>query len=187
MTLSSLSTMRYRDYKNFASGQCYHLYNRGEGKQDIFLDDDDRRFFLMRLKEYLWPDKVQTKPSIGGYIRKPLPPGSFNLLAYCLMPNHFHLLIKQLTNLSISKLIARVCTSYSVYFNKKYERVGHVFQDQYKAVLVEHDSYLTWLSAYIHENPKVAGLVSNLEDYTWSSYKDYLGLRQGTLCNKNLF
>lgn len=118
--------------------------------------------------------------------RKPLPHGAFTLFAYCLMPNHFHFLIRQNLQNSVSEFIKKICTGYSKYFNKKYKRVGHVFQDQYKAVLVEHDNYLTWVSAYIHQNPKIAGMVVSLDEYSWSSYKDYLGLRQGKLCSKDL-
>jgi putative transposase len=101
------------------------------------------------------------------------------------MPNHFHLEIRQNADIPISKLIAKVCTSYGKYFNKKYEKVGGLFQDAFKAVHIESDSQLLWLSAYIHNNPKVAGLIENLKDYQWSSYPDYAGLRQGTLCDKN--
>jgi len=178
--------MKNRDYKEFAANQFYHIYNRGQGKGDIFLDNADRKFFLLRLKENLWPEQATITPSPGGYIRQLLPSKSFCLHCYCLMPNHFHFLLEQTSNLPISKLFAKVCTSYSKYFNKKYDRVGHVFQDQFKAVLIDNDIYLTWLSAYIHQNPKVAGLVNNLEEYQWSSYLDYIGKRSGKLCKKDL-
>ena len=187
--------MNNRDYKKFAPNQYYHIYNRGVGKQDIFLDDEDRKFFLLRLKESLFPETQKTAvwklPDgrlLGSahtpYVRKMLPANSFSLLCYCLMPNHFHFLIKQAGLTPISKLISKVCTSYSKYFNKKYTRAGHVFQDKFKSVLVVDDSQLLWLSAYVHNNPRVAGLVKDLKDYQWSSYLDYVGARQGTLCEK---
>ena len=182
--------MKNRDYKNFVQGGYYHLFNRGNGKQDVFLDDEDRKFFLFRLKENLFP-KSPEGCLLGGsqahtpYIRKILPPGCFTLLCYCLMPNHVHFLIRQNTELPISKLIGKVFTSYSKYFNTKYERVGHVFQDRIKAVRVENDSQLMWLSSYIHNNPKVAELVFDLKDFQWSSYLDYIGIRNGTLCDKD--
>ena len=184
--------MKNRDNRNFAKNGFYHIYNRGNAKQNVFLDDEDRSFFLYRLKEnlprlaegaLLQGASLVAEPS-GRYIRKTLPPGCFSLLSYCLMPNHFHFLIRQNTELSISKLIGKVFTSYSKYFNAKYDRVGHVFQDRFKAVLIETDSQLLWVSAYIHQNPKVAGLVEDLVNYKWSSYPDYLGLRNGTLCEK---
>lgn len=182
--------MKYRDYKEFAPGNYYHVYNRGNGRQEVFLEEQDYSFFLRRLKENIVPEKVpfslRRAPSPGGYIRKQLPPQVFTLICYCLMPNHFHLLIRQNAELPLSKLVLKVCTSYSKYFNRKYDRVGHLFQDQYKSVLVEIDSQLLWLSAYIHQNPKVAGLVGDLKDYPWSSYLDYVGQRGGTLCNKEV-
>ncbi|MCL5667091.1 MAG: transposase [Patescibacteria group bacterium] len=190
--------MKYRDYKVFAPGGYYHVYNRGVAKTDIFLDDDDRKFFLFRLKEYLFPlkglfkGKRQNLP--GGaaivaethtpYKRKMLPPDSFSLLCYCLMPNHFHFLIRQEGVLEVRKLLAKVCTSYSKFFNQKYGRVGSLFQDAFKAISVENDPQLLWVSSYIHNNPKTANLVDNLTDYPWSSYLDYIGKRQGTLCDK---
>ena len=171
--------MRYRDYKIFRQDHDYHVYNRGVNKQDIFLDDDDRKSFIFRLRESLYPEYINSR-------RKPLPSGSFSLLSYCLMPNHFHLLVAQNLLTPVSELLRKVCTGYSKFFNKKHERVGHVFQDQYKAIRIDNDSYLTWVSAYIHQNPKIAGLVEKLEDYPWSSYVDYLGSRKGTLCTKDL-
>ena len=190
--------MNYRDYKQFAPNCFFHIYNRGVGKQDIFLDNEDKKFFLHRLKENLFPELEIQKTAIWElpdgrllgnshtpYVRKTLPANSFSLHAYCLMPNHFHLLIRQLTTVSVSKLISKVCTSYSKYFNKKYERVGHVFQDKFKSVLVTTDAQLLWLSAYIHQNPAVADLVKSLNDYPWSSYLDYANSQKETLCNKD--
>ena len=145
----------------------------------------------MRLKENLFPHKSPDGNLLGStahtpYIRKVLPSGSFTLLSHCLMPNHFHMEIRQNTNIPISKLITKVCTSYGKYFNKKYNRVGGLFQDAFKAVLLESESYMLWLSAYIHNNPKTAGMVDELSDYAWSSYPDYIGIRKGTLCDKDI-
>jgi REP element-mobilizing transposase RayT len=185
--------MKNRDYKQFAEGEYYHIFNRGVGKMDIFLDEQDFLFFLKRLKENIHPERMPLSgsgfrgaPSPGSYVRELLPENSFELICYCLMPNHFHLVIKQLSSISISKLIAKVCTSYSMYFNKKYNRVGTLYQDQFKAVHVADDEYLLWLSVYIHQNPHVAGLVKNLKDWKWGSYPDYIGARQGSLCKKDV-
>jgi putative transposase len=184
--------MNNRDYKKFAPQTAHHIYNRGVGKQDIFLDDEDRKFFLYRLKENLFPEIPKKLPDghlLGSahtlYIRKMLPKNAFNLFCYCLMPNHFHLMVRQNLLVPVSKLISKVCTSYGKYFNKKYNRVGGVFQDQFKSVLVATDGQMLWLSAYIHQNPAVAGLVKDLKDYPWSSYLDYIGLRKGSLCDKD--
>lgn len=161
-----INCMNNRDYKKFAVDSYYHIYNRANGKEKIFLDDQDFGFFMLRLNQNLYPDKNKSI-----FRSTPLPEGSFSLINYCLMPNHYHLLIKQNKDIPTSKLISRVCTSYSKYFNKKYKRVGHIFQDQFKQVNIDSNDYLLWLSAYIHQNPRVAGLIKKPIDYRWSSYK----------------
>ena len=166
-------------------GEYYHVFNRGTGQMDIFKDSADYGFFLRRLKENLFPDTWV--PSAGErYERKLLPAGAFTLVCYCLMPNHFHFLLRQNTELPISALMVKVCGGYSKYFNKKYARVGSLFQDQFKVAHVDDNSYLLWVSAYIHQNPKVAGLVADLTSYKFSSYLDYVGERNGTLCEKSI-
>lgn len=174
--------MNTRDYKQFAPGEYYHVYNRGNAKLDVYKDNQDFAFFLFRLKEQVL---AQVRP-MGRYQRRLLPQGSFSVIAFCLMPNHFHLLIRQNFATPISQLLLSVCSGYSKYFNKKYDQVGHVFQDQFKAIRVENEGYLVWLSAYIHANPVVAKLSIRGEDYAWSSYQDYLGLRNGQLCDKSV-
>lgn len=171
--------MNNRDFRQFNEGSFYHIYNRGNGKENIFLDDNDFRFFMLRLKQNLFPDD-KSKERLS-----PLPENSFSLISYCLMPNHFHLLLKQNKNIPTSKLLLKVCTSYSMYFNKKYEHVGHVFQDCYKQILIDDDLYLRWLTCYIHQNPKVAGLVTDLNKYPWSSYGEFLENKNG-LCDKEI-
>jgi len=149
---------------------------------NIFLDDEDFHFFILRLRQNLFPDKSNS----GRIIL--LPPDSFSVISYCLMPNHYHLLLRQNGDIPTSKLIAKICTSYSKYFNKKYKRLGqgHVFQDKFKQILIDDNSYLVWLSAYIHQNPKVAGLVGDASEYGWSSYADFLNLRNDPLCDKSI-
>lgn len=194
--------MNNRDYKEFAPGGYYHVFNRGNGKQNIFLDKDDYKFFLLRLRENLFPNSFNPLKTVfkglkekeierkekthTKYVRKLLPKDAFDLIAYCLMPNHYHFLIKQNSDVSIAKLISKICTSHSKIFNKKYGNVGHVFQDKFRAVPVDSNEYLIWLSAYIHNNPKTAGLVKDLFDYQWSSYLDYIGNRQDNLCKKDI-
>jgi len=155
---------------------------------DIFKDDQDYRNFLKRLKLTLGKEDLQS-PSLhssGGLRIRPLPKESFSIVSYCLMPNHFHFLIRQNNNVSISKLITKVCGSYSKCFNQKYDRVGHLLQDKFKSVLIENNEYLLWLSAYIHQNPKVAGLVNDLVDYKWSSYSEYINKENKLLCDKDI-
>lgn len=175
--------MGVRDYKQSGSGEYFHIYNRGNGKNKVFIDDDDFKFFILKLNQNLFPETFKTKYSYS----VPLPKDSFSMVCYCLMPNHFHMLIKQNREIPISKLMLKVCTSYSKYFNKKYKNVGHIFQDQFKQVWVDDNSYLVWLSAYVHANPKTARLISNLKDYKWSSYSDFVSLNEGLIkCEKNI-
>lgn len=165
--------MKFRDYKIFRPNNYYHIFNRGNQKQDVFLEEQDFLNFLKRTK-------IALGQTVTNQLRiTPLPPNSFTILAYCLMPNHYHFLIKQESTISVDRLIAKICTSYAMYFNKKYQKVGNLFQDAFKAKLIEDDSYLTYLSAYIHHNPK------NL-NYPFSSFLDYCSGRNGTLCNKNI-
>lgn len=173
--------MRYRDYKEFRAGQYYHVFNRGNNKQPIFLDDQDYLNFFKRLKLTLGIARVPLFASKGAPLLSihPLPAGSFTFLSFCLMPNHFHFLIKQNTDLNISKLFLKVCTSYTAYFNRRYEHIGHLFQDQFKAKLIDEDSYLTYLSAYIHNNP------NDPLSYPYSSFQDIIGLRNWSICDKN--
>lgn len=175
--------MKNRDYRNFSPDSYFHIYNRGTGKMDIFKDENDYMFFLYRLKEALYP------PTPGklekGRQRDRLPADSFSLICYCLMPNHFHLLIRQNTDIPLSKLMLKIGTGYSKYFNKKYERIGSLFQDQYKCIPIETDEYVRYLSAYIHQNASVANLVKDPIDYPYSSYPDYAGVRKGTLCDQS--
>jgi putative transposase len=178
--------MNNRDYKQFGQNGYYHIYNRGNGKQDIFLGEKDYKVFIFRLRENLFPELIrqynQSKPA--RYRRQALPDGAFSLVTYCLMPNHFHLLVRQNSQLPVTELLKKVCVGYSKYFNKSHGRVGALFEHKFRAVKVDSDSYLLWLSAYIHQNPKVAGLVKDLKDWSYSSYLDFIGKRTGTLCVK---
>ena len=150
--------------KKFVENGYYHLYNRGVEKRDIFSDKQDYAVFLSLLKKYL--SCLGSDPHPLAY--------ELNLLAFCLMPNHFHLLVKQHTRDGITKLIRAVCTNYVTYFNNKYERVGTLFQGKYKAILVETDAYLLHLSRYIHLNPYPG---SDPRMYNYSSYSYYLGTK----------
>lgn len=177
--------MRYRDYKTFAQGNYYHVFNRGNGKDDIFLEPQDYGIFTHRLSENFFPENEKPKEQTSldlKYQRKKLPTGAFSLICYCLMPNHFHFLIRQNGDVKISKLIQKLCTGYAIYFQKKYDRTGHLFQGAFKAIPIENESYLTWLSAYIHQNPAVAGIAENLDNYPYSSYPEYIHKRQSGLC-----
>jgi len=156
--------------KFYLPNSIYHIYNRGVEKRTIFMEDQDYRVFLGYLKEYLSPPP--DKPKLQGYTLqlRDLHSKYFErvkLLAFCLMPNHLHLLIKQKDENSIKKFTQSLFTRYSMYFNKKYGRIGPLFQSTYKATNAINEDYLIDLTKYIHLNPKKISI--NLTD-TYSSY-----------------
>ena len=175
--------------KKYLENGYYHIYNRGVEKKPLFLDEQDYSVFLSYLKEYLLPkneDELYDRlsdPEISykekDKIIKLLRMNNFHeeitLLAYCLMLNHFHFMIKQKSFNSIDKFMQSLCTRYTMYFNKKYKRVGHLYQGVYKAVFVENEEQYLYLTKYIHRQA-LATQGQTLQDQP-SSYEDYLGLR----------
>ena len=152
--------MPYRETE-FRAGNYYHLYNRGHNKQTMFFERENYLFFLRQLRKYLVPDVLE-------------------IIAYCLMPNHYHLL----SHLKIDDLSSKMqpfALSYTKAINKRYDRKGTLFQGPFQAKLVETDAYIVELSRYIHRNPVSAGLVDSSEEWEFSSYRDFIGLRHGTL------
>ena len=182
--------MKNRDYKEFAQGTIVHAYNRGNNREKIFFDEQDYRAFLFRLGLALgFETKELTHELLSvpySRIRIDAKKDLFKLHAFCLMPNHFHLLIEQCGDTPVSKLISQTCTSFAMYINKKYKRVGHVFQDKFKAVLIENNPQLMWTSAYIHMNPVKDGITSSPEKYQWSSYNDHTEIRKLPIVSKEL-
>ncbi len=171
-TIFQTKYMNSRDYKSFHQGHWYHVYNRGNNKEPIFFDDKDYRIFLQRLAVILGLIPPPRKTFI-----QPFSKGDFSILAYCLMPNHFHILISQERETSLAILMKKLGTSYVKYFNARYERVGNLFQDTFKSKLVENDGYLTYLSAYIHNNP-----INPLE-YRYSSMGEYINPHNSVICD----
>ena len=179
----------------FAPGEFYHLYNRGTEKRKIFLSKRDYERFLALLylgnsKKAVHLDDLFKSPR-GFTLRKVLEIRErgetlVELAAYCLMQNHFHLLLKQGTDDGIMKYIRHLINSYVHYVNVKYKRIGPLFQGRFKNVLVESDEQLLHLSRYIHLNPFVSGLVTDLALYPWSSYNEHLGVSSGGICNPQL-
>ncbi|OGV93344.1 hypothetical protein A3B57_01930 [Microgenomates group bacterium RIFCSPLOWO2_01_FULL_47_10] len=135
--------------KTYQADHYYHLYNRGVNKRKIFLDDQDYKVFLSYLKEYL-------SPVIDGMFPSKIK-NNFNkvikLSAYCLMPNHFHLLVHQKNPDDINYFMRSLNTNYVRYFNLRHRRIGPLYQSRYKAVSVTTDEQLLYLSKYIHRNP----------------------------------
>lgn len=137
-----------------AESEIYHVMVRGVGRQVIFEDDVDRRFYLSSLREEL--------VSHGG-----------ELLSWCLMDNHVHLLVR-IAFEGLSSMMQTVGSEYATFFNRRHERVGHLFQDRFKSEPVDSESYLLTVVRYIHMNPVKDGLCTTPE-YQWSSYRAYLG------------
>lgn len=133
----------------------YHIMIRGINRQDIFEDDEDKEKFIETLKVY--------KKESG-----------YELYGYCLMSNHIHLLLKEGRE-SISITMKRISSSYVYWYNFKYERCGHLYQERYKSETVEDDGYFFIVLRYIHQNPVKAGIITEVGEYKWSSYNEYAG------------
>lgn len=177
---------------SFAPGEFYHIYNRGTEKRNIFMSDIDRDRFLALLYLANQSDPIDLKlqgSTLLEMTERRTGDPLIEIVAYCLMPNHFHLLIRELEEGGISKFMQKLTTGYTMYFNKRHERNGSLFQGRFKATHVADDRYLRYIISYIHLNPvklidpkwKEAGIASQehaeqyLESYTPSSYLDYLG------------
>ena len=157
-----------------AKGEFYHIYNRGVDKRQIFLDEKDyNKFYFNLLKDnnnlsYMKRESYRNNLS---FFKK--QEHLVQIVAYSLLPNHFHLLLRQLKNRGIEKFLQRICTSYVSYFNRKYDRSGSLFQGRYKSIHIHDDRYLIWLSAYINGNIEIHG-IAKASSYKWSSIKYFL-------------
>lgn len=151
--------------REFAPQGYYHIFNRGNGKDQVFFDDEDYGYFLSLFADYLSPPTEKRR-------RKSLF-GEIHLLSYCLMPNHFHLCLQQEKERSITSFVQCVSQVYARYFNKKYDRVGHIFQDKYKARFLHTDADLLNITRYIHANPIELPEV-DIETYQFSSFQYFL-------------
>lgn len=170
-----------------APGEYYHIYNRAVSKQTIFHDTRDYLRFLFlilyfqsplifqqlgRLVKHFVQHRVLDTIDINEIIKK----RTVELVAFCVMPNHFHLILKGLEEGGIATYMQRVLNAYAKYYNTKYEKSGHVFQGPYRAVHVSSDRQLLYLSSYIHRNPReLANWLGKEDQYQWSSYQDYIG------------
>ena len=163
--------------KSYTPDTYYHAYNRGLNGRRIFSNDDDYRAFLNYGKRYLSP-AIITDPKGRPYAKLH---HQVNLLAYCLMPNHFHLLLYQTRPHGMDNLLQRWLTSYVPYFNKRHNRKGPLFQDIYKACDIDNEKYLWHISRYIHLNP--LDIKKEWRGFPYSSIDYYLGNRQADWLN----
>ena len=183
----------------FVNEGIYHVYNRSVEKREIFVDDQDRFRFIHDLFEF-----NDEAPAVNLYYKRPLiqsyeaKPRKIEqqkrkllveILAFVVMPNHFHLLLRQIKENGISNFMHKLGTGYAMYFNQKYERAGSLFQGTYKAILVNQEAHFIHLPYYIHFNPldlkfpewrdreikNYKQAMKFLENYRWSSFLDYIG------------
>jgi REP element-mobilizing transposase RayT len=149
--------------RNVSKSGVYHVMLRGINRQAIFEDEEDTQRLLETIERY----KEICK---------------YELYAYCIMSNHVHLLMKETVE-SISNAIKRISGSYVFWYNKKYERCGHLFQERYKSEAVDNDEYFLTVLRYIHQNPIKAGIVKDIKAYKWSSYNEYIN--EAVVINKD--
>ncbi len=150
----------------YLPGHFYHFYNRGAHRAPIFREPDNYLFVLKKMKHYC--RALALTP-----------------IAYCLMPNHYHLLIRQDGEHPARLLIQRVFNSYTKAFNKRYGLSGTLFEDNYKVKMVQEEPYLLHLCRYIHANPVKHGLVSDVAHWPYSNYLEWVGERCGTLVDRD--
>lgn len=148
--------------QSFEPGCYYHIFNRGVMRQPVFSTEANWLFFLQRVREYCRPDLS-------------------DVVAYCLMPNHYHLVLLAHT-CDLGKAVMHPLTvSYTKAINRQQDRVGPLFQGPFASKQIADDNQLLQLTAYVHLNPVWAGLVREPEDWVYSSYREYAGLRAGSL------
>ena len=169
--------------QSFVPGEFYHLYNRGTEKRIIFKDKKDYEHFLFLMSICNTLKGIELR-----HVNKNFEQGEtiVEIGTYCLMPNHFHILVREKTEGGISKYILKLTTAYSMYFNKKYNRTGKLYEGTFKSIYVEKDNYLKYLYSYIHLNPAKLidknwrknkyniKILQYVFDYPYSSIKEYL-------------
>lgn len=146
---------------DFVRGSYYHIYNRGNNFQKIFFERESYVHFLRLVNQYVIAENTL-------------------VLAYCLMPNHYHLLV-QCDGGDLSRAMQLVSLAYTKGINKRFGRVGSLFQGRFKAIWVDSEEYLVHLVRYIHLNPVKAGLVDSALEWEFSSFQEYAGTRNGSL------
>ncbi len=177
----------------------YHIFNRGVASQPIFLNHS---YYQRAIETFLYYQNQNLTSRYSYFIRQSQDRRAemldllrqqsdflAEIIAYCLMPNHFHLILKQAQDNGISNFMSKFANSYTRYFNTKNNRIGPIFQGKFKAVLLETDNKLLHLSRYIHLNPFSAGIISNINDlaqYQFSSYPEYINKTTKQVCQKDV-
>ena len=177
----------------FAEGEYYHIYNRGTEKRSIFSDQDDILRFVESIIQFnvidpigsLFENSFRKKHGLlGSSTSKNADEKLVNIVAYCLNPNHYHLLLQQVTEKGIEKFMQRLGTGYTKYFNNKYDRTGALFQGKFKAVHIDSNPYLLHVSAYVNLNNRVHQLGSSTSKSSWDEYVKWE--KKGGICKKDV-
>ncbi len=179
--------MPYRK-TSFINGGFYHSFNRGVNKQDIFSNERDYERLIQTIYYYQFSGP---KPRFSTHKRFRVKDFNKNskivdIICYCLMPNHFHILVRQNKNKGVQEFIGKLSNSYTKYYNTKHGRSGPLLQGEFKAVTIESDEQLLHVSRYIHLNPYVSDLVTNLKDFPYSSYHEFTDLTNDGICEKHI-
>ena len=153
-----------RQARKLSGTGVYHVMLRGINRQDIFEDDEDYRQMVTCLRS------LTERYDENGHLLQPL----CTFYAYCLMSNHIHLLLRERED-TVSEVVKKLGITYAYYFNKKYGRSGHLFQDRFRSEPVDNIDYFVVLLRYIHQNPVKSAIVETAEAYPWSSWNEYLG------------
>lgn len=181
-----------------APGEHYHICNRGVEKKIIFHNDADYFRFLFLILYFQSNTKFpQVGRSIKEFVKHRVLDNMedivkkriVELVVFCIMPNHFHLILRELEEGAISSYMQRVLNAYGKYYNTKYQKNGHVFQGPYRLIHVSGNSQMLHLGAYIHRNPReIKEWFGTEDEYPWSSYQDYIGEnRWGNLLVQDIF
>jgi REP element-mobilizing transposase RayT len=177
----------------FANEEIYHVYNRGTDKRTIFEDPYDFQRFLQSLEEFNTLDPIGSiyehsfvKTHELGHSMSKSEDGLVEIIAYCLNPNHFHLLLRQVSENGISKFMQRVGNGYTKYFNHKNERSGSLFQGTFKAIHVDSNEYLLHLSVYVNLNNEVHKLGHQMSKSSWGEYTRKIQKGEVGLCEKEV-
>jgi len=146
----------------FEIGSYYHIYNRGANKNTIFNNQEEYLYFLRKVKQYL---------------------KGLDVVCYCLMPNHYHMVVRPFSEGALSSFILRLSTSYTQAMNRKYGRSGVLFQGTFKAKHIDNQGGMLHVCRYIHLNPCIAGLSSHPDEWLYSNWHEFTGRRNGSLCS----
>jgi len=175
------------------NGEVYHIYSRSISKYVIFNDEHEYNRMYQLLDLYRYRDfyyKLSQFNSLTNISQNEIIENLkidrdlyVEIMAYCIMPTHIHLILKQVSKKGIEKYVARALNGYSRYFNVKHQRIGPLWSSRFKSVMVKNDNQLLHLTRYLHLNPTSIGLVDKPEKWIYSSYKEFIGLEQNEMCD----